>query len=127
MVTGGAPSAAPAPHPAPGWHDRVGALHCIAGQIEQLVRSHKTLLANESHELRTPLARIRLALELIKVSAEPKLAAGLERDIAELDWLVDEILLDSRLDAVTETIAHEELDLLCASRARAPPPHCRFG
>jgi two-component system, OmpR family, sensor histidine kinase RstB len=83
-----------------------------AGQIEQLVRSHKTLLANASHELRTPLARIRLALELIQVSADPKLKAGLEHDIAELDWLVDEILLASRLDAVTETTADEELDLL---------------
>jgi two-component system, OmpR family, sensor histidine kinase RstB len=83
-----------------------------AGQIEQLVRSHKTLLANASHELRTPLARIRLALELIHVSADQKLKAGLEQDITELDWLVDEILLASRLDAVTETTAHEELDLL---------------
>jgi signal transduction histidine kinase len=36
----------------------------------------------------------------------------LEQDIAELDWLVDEILLASRLDAVTEAVATEEVDLL---------------
>lgn len=84
----------------------------VAAQIEQLVGSHKTLLANASHELRTPLARVRLALELIKSSANQKLKAGLEQDIAELDWLVDEILLASRLDAVSEKTAHEELDLL---------------
>jgi signal transduction histidine kinase len=89
-----------------------GSFNRAAGQIEQLVRSHKTLLANASHELRTPLARIRLALELIKGSADQKLKAGLEQDIAELDWLVDEILLASRLDAVTESTATEELDLL---------------
>ena len=83
-----------------------------AGQIEQLVQGHKTLLANASHELRTPLARIRLAVELMKASADPKLKSGLEQDIAELDWLVDEILLASRLDAVTEALATEELDLL---------------
>ena len=36
----------------------------------------------------------------------------MEQDIAELDWLVDEILLASRLDAVAEPLAAEELDLL---------------
>ncbi|MGC2031699.1 MAG: ATP-binding protein [Steroidobacteraceae bacterium] len=83
-----------------------------AGQIEQLVQGHKSLLANASHELRTPLARIHLAVELMKASADAKLKSGLEQDIAELDWLVDEILLASRLDAVTEALATEELDVL---------------
>ena len=83
-----------------------------AGRIEQLMQGHKTLLANASHELRTPLARIRLAVELMKESADPKRKQGLEQDIAELDWLVDEILLASRLDTVADTLASEELDLL---------------
>jgi signal transduction histidine kinase len=83
-----------------------------ASQIEQLVRANKALLANASHELRTPLARIRLAVELMKDSADPKRIAGLQQDIAELDWLVDEILLASRLDAVTEPAASDEVDLL---------------
>ena len=83
-----------------------------ASQIEQLVRAHQALLANASHELRTPLARIRLAVELLKSSADAKSKAGLEQDIAELDWLVDEILLASRLDAVNEIEATEEIDLL---------------
>jgi signal transduction histidine kinase len=83
-----------------------------ASQIEQLVRANKALLANASHELRTPLARIRLAVELMKDSVDPKRRAGLEQDIAELDWLVDEILLASRLDAVTEPAATDEVDLL---------------
>jgi signal transduction histidine kinase len=83
-----------------------------ARQIEQLVQGHKSLLANASHELRTPLARIRLAVELMKVSADAKRKLGLEQDIAELDWLVDEILLASRLDASPEALATEELDLL---------------
>lgn len=83
-----------------------------ASQIEQLVRAHQALLANASHELRTPLARIRLAVELLKGCADEKSKAGLEQDIAELDWLVDEILLASRLDAVNEIEATEEIDLL---------------
>ncbi len=83
-----------------------------ASQIEQLVHANKALLANASHELRTPLARIRLAVELLKDAADPKRRAGLEQDIAELDWLVDEILLASRLDMVTEAIDTQEVDLL---------------
>jgi len=53
-----------------------------------------------------------LAVELMKDSADAKLKIGLDQDIAELDWLVDEILLASRLDTVTEAVATEELDLL---------------
>jgi signal transduction histidine kinase len=83
-----------------------------AGQIEQLVKGQKALLANASHELRTPLARIRLAVEMMPVAIDARRKAGLEQDIAELDWLVDEILLKSRLDAVNETTAGEEVDLL---------------
>lgn len=83
-----------------------------ASQIEQLVKGHKSLLANASHELRTPLARIRLAVELMKESADPKRRAGLESDIAELDWLVDEILLASKLDVVSDAPVTQELDLL---------------
>ena len=80
-----------------------------ATRIESLVSAHKMLLANASHELRTPLARIRLGLEL--VTAHPERKAELERDIAELDHLVDEILLVSRLDATEQLDISEDLDL----------------
>jgi signal transduction histidine kinase len=83
-----------------------------AERIEQLVASHKLMLANASHELRTPLARIRLGVELLKGSTDPKRRAELERDIAELDELIDEILLSSRLDAVKGLDMREEIDLL---------------
>jgi len=83
-----------------------------AGRIEELVGAHKTLLANASHELRTPLARIRMAVELMKESADPVRKAGLGQDIEELDALIDEILLASRLDAVKELDTDEEVDLL---------------
>jgi signal transduction histidine kinase len=83
-----------------------------AERIEQLVASHKLMLANASHELRTPLARIRLGAELLKDGADTKRKAELERDIAELDQLIDEILLSSRLDAVKGLDMREEIDLL---------------
>ena len=99
-----------------------------AERIETLMDSHRSLLANASHELRSPLARIRMSLELLdeaptlpaaRGSLPPQgaelarggpslrsvssssLAARLEikRSITELDQLIDEILLASRLDA----------------------------
>ncbi|MDG2537814.1 HAMP domain-containing sensor histidine kinase [Dyella jiangningensis] len=83
-----------------------------ASRIEELVGVHKTLLANASHELRTPLTRIRLSVDLIKNLADHQSKAGLEQDIAELDHLIDEILLASRLDATVEAAVEEEVDLL---------------
>jgi signal transduction histidine kinase len=83
-----------------------------AERIERLVGAHKTLLANASHELRSPLARIRMAVEMLKADARPGLRAELERDIAELDALVDEILLASRLEAGPELDVREDVDLL---------------
>jgi signal transduction histidine kinase len=80
-----------------------------AARIERLVDAHKMLLANASHELRTPLTRIRLGLELVE--AEPARKAELTRDIAELDQLVDEILLVSRLDATEGLDLREDVDL----------------
>jgi two-component system, OmpR family, sensor kinase len=70
-----------------------------ADRIEALVQAHKGLLANASHELRSPLARIRMGIELSEHSPSPKLRAELARNINELDALIDEILLASRLDA----------------------------
>ena len=65
-----------------------------------LLQSQKSLLANASHELRSPLARIRMALELSGAQgASPTARAEIQRSITELDQLVDEILLASRLDA----------------------------
>jgi signal transduction histidine kinase len=71
-----------------------------AAQIEALVGAQKSLLANASHELRSPLARIRMAVELIHGRSQPELKEELSRNIVELDQLIDEILLASRLDAV---------------------------
>ena len=85
-------------------HDEVAALarqfNAAAARIETLVQSHKSLLANASHELRSPLTRIRMGLELMQGGTpSPAFRAEIERNIAELDQLVDEILLASRLDS----------------------------
>lgn len=83
-----------------------------AEQIEKLVGAHKLLLANVSHELRTPLSRLRLTAELLKEVADPKRKADLEKDVTEIDALIEQILLSSRLDAVRELDVREDVDLL---------------
>ena len=98
-----------------------------AERIEALVGSHKSLLANASHELRSPLTRIKMGLELMTltvgtdVSSLPTERANfprggssgnsaaqlifdkhkdeISRNINELDQLIAEILLASRLDS----------------------------
>lgn len=73
--------------------------NAAAERVQSLLLSHKTLLANASHELRSPLARIRLGLELLgrdPATASPR--GEIARSIEELDQLIDEILLASRLD-----------------------------
>jgi signal transduction histidine kinase len=83
--------------------------------------SQKSLLANASHELRSPLARIRMGLELMEVSADlavkQRTRQEILRNMTELDLLIDEILLASRLDArETDLDTVESVDLvgLCA-------------
>jgi signal transduction histidine kinase len=83
-----------------------------AARIEGLVAAQKSLLANASHELRSPLARIRMAAELMAEQAPPAINAELRRNVTELDQLIDEVLLASRLDAGSPATRQvEELDL----------------
>jgi signal transduction histidine kinase len=79
-----------------------------------LLSAHKNLLANASHELRSPLARIRMGLELMAPTLDTGAAqrAEISRSITELDQLIDEILLASRLDSgQTDNEPMEVLDL----------------
>ena len=88
-----------------------------AARIEELMGAHRMLLANASHELRTPLSRIRLGIELLQQSQDPKYKAEIERDIAELDQMIDEILLASRLGAIKKP-QMEEKSICWRSRPR---------
>ena len=81
-----------------------------ADRIEALVGAQRTLLASASHELRTPLARIRMALEL--GAERPERRARVEADIAELDELIEELLLASRLQSVPHLEPTDDVDLL---------------
>lgn len=82
-----------------------------------LLASQKSLLANASHELRSPLTRIRMGLEFMGSDNNESAKQEIARNIAELDQLIDEILLASRLDAQEADLGTvETVDLmgLCA-------------
>lgn len=102
-------------------HDEVAFLaqrfNVAAQRVESLLLSHKALLANASHELRSPLARIRIGLELLDKKHSEQTRQEIARNIQELDQLIDEILLSSRLDATPpDSTSIEPVDLvgLCA-------------
>ncbi len=100
-----------------------------ADRIEHLVNAHRALLANASHELRTPLARIRLALELLAERDDPTRRHDLIKDMQELDDLLEEILLSSRLDATLPLQPDAEVDvlgLLAEEAARYPDLQIEF-
>src|SRR5579883_1612002 len=104
-------------------HDEVAALaesfNRSARRIEELMAAHRLLLANCSHELRTPLARIGMAVSLLGDSADAKTRESLKADIAELDQLIEEILLSSRLEAVPHLERNESIDLAALAAEEA--------
>lgn len=86
-----------------------------ATRVEALLGAHKSLLANASHELRSPLARLKMALAMIEESGPAQRAAlkrEIDANIGELDALVEEVLMSSRLDAKGALDAAEAVALL---------------
>ena len=83
-----------------------------ADRVENLIKSQKSLLANASHELRSPLARLRMATEMFEASPSDSLRREIVCNLAELDELVDEILLKSRLDSDQKIEVGQLVDLL---------------
>ncbi len=88
------------------------AFNQAAERIEKLVESNRSLLANASHELRSPLARLRLAIDLLGQDGSERARAEILRNMGELDGLVEEILLASRLEHAEKLERRETLDLL---------------
>lgn len=74
----------------------------MAGHIQRLVQVQQEMIHAVSHELRTPVARIRFGVQMIEDceddQARKKQLSGIDRDIQELDELIDEILTYARLE-----------------------------
>ena len=82
-----------------------------AERIASLLDSQRAMLAAASHELRSPLTRIRMASGLIGDERQD-LQAQIARDIGELDALIGDLLLASRLSSSTPHLHPESVDLL---------------
>lgn len=100
-------------------HDEVAAVAAsfnrAAAQIQALVTSNQRLLANASHELRSPLARLKMAVALLdgaSPASHAQLSAEIHTNIAELDALVEEVLLSSRLEAGVAVDLSDTVDVL---------------
>jgi len=103
---------------APGRRDEIGqlgrAFNDMAAQIQRLRAAERQLLADVSHELRTPLARIRVVLDLASDAERAEVAryhAEITTDLSELEQLLDDIIVASRLDPdnATWTLAQPPL------------------
>jgi signal transduction histidine kinase len=89
------------------------AFNDAASRIEGLLAAQKALLANASHELRSPLARLRMAVEMSDEAPSRSARHEITRSLAEIDQIVDEVLLSSRLDHfAAETLRPRPTDLL---------------
>jgi two-component system osmolarity sensor histidine kinase EnvZ len=93
----------------------------MALQVRELLAGRTTLLAGLSHDLRTPLARMRLALALLAEKPTPKLIARLEKDIAEMDRLIGQVLNLAR-GADPEPAVEIDLPTLLHELAAGAPP-----
>lgn len=78
-------------------HPIAAAFNVMAGRVQALLQSHRDLEQGVAHELRTPLAQLKFDLELARTSERPgELAerfAAMERDVVDLEELVNELLV----------------------------------
>ena len=90
------------------------AINRLLTRVGQSMDAQRRFVADAAHELRSPLTRIRMGLELMGgQQPSPAFREEILRNIAELDQLVDEILLSSRLDAREADVGTvEEVDLI---------------
>ena len=89
-------------------------IEALVNRQEALLNTQRRLLANASHELRSPLARIRMAIELMLENPADLThhTDEVRQNIRELDALVEEILLASRLDTLSlDELRREPVDL----------------
>ncbi|VDZ79084.1 sensor protein RstB [Salmonella bongori] len=78
--------------------ERLGvAFNQMADNINALIASKKQLIDGIAHELRTPLVRLRYRLEMSE-NLTPAESQALNRDIGQLEALIEELLTYARLD-----------------------------
>ncbi|EAN4433382.1 two-component system sensor histidine kinase RstB [Salmonella enterica subsp. houtenae] len=91
--------------------ERLGvAFNQMADNINALIASKKQLIDGIAHELRTPLVRLRYRLEMSENLTQPE-SQALNRDIGQLEALIEELLTYARLDRPQNELMLTEPDL----------------
>ncbi len=86
------------------------AFNQMADNINTLVASKKQLIDGIAHELRTPLVRLRYRLEMSDNLSEME-STALNRDIEQLEALIEELLTYARLDRPRVDLHLQRVDL----------------
>lgn len=89
--------------------------------------ARREFLASVGHDLRTPLTSLRVAIEALQdglVEEPPRYHAAMERDVATLSWMVDEMFLLSVIESGGLALVAEEVDLaeLCDEAVESLQP-----
>jgi two-component system sensor histidine kinase RstB len=93
------------------------AFNQMADNINTLVASKKRLIDGIAHELRTPLVRLRYRLEMSENLTASE-SQALNRDIGQLESLIEELLTYARLDRPRVDLQLQRVDLAAWLRER---------
>ncbi len=90
------------------------AFNQMRDNLTRLDQERATFLAGVSHDVRTPLSRLRLGLEMLP--ADPAMRADLEKDIEDINGVIDQFM-DFARDERNEPLESIDLNLLIRAHA----------
>jgi two-component system sensor histidine kinase RstB len=92
------------------------AFNGMAVHLQRLLAVQREMVSAVAHELRTPVARLRFGLEMTAEAqndqVRQKYLQGMDTDIDDLDRLVDEMLVYTRLERGSPQLNFQLVDLL---------------
>ena len=91
------------------------AFNGMASHLQRLLAVQREMVSAVAHELRTPVARLRFGLEMAgsapTADARARYLADMDGDIDDLDRLVDEMLVYTRLERGSPDLTFQSVDL----------------
>jgi len=88
----------------------------MRSRIERAIEQRTLMLSGVSHDLRTPLTRLKLSLSMLGDDEE---VAQLQRDVVDMERLIDDFLAFARGDAMEEAAMVDPAELVASVTAKA--------